>query len=178
MFSEIIAKFEGEYKANIFGKKNKVSLYIYEKTVGGVGASYDSKFAEKSFEVEYQYIKEIGESNIQGNRCLFIKYVDTNSLLKDTEYTIYFPNIENFDATIAFLSDMYKKDAEKRRMIVQEEQAQKEKQLLEEQKRKEECQQYYDNCYKFHISDDGNPYFTLQNGDLQFAGIYIDKKRI
>lgn len=180
MFSKIIAKFEGEYKANIFGKKNKVYLYIYEKNVSGIGASYydgDDKFTEKDFEVQFQNIKEIGERYIQENRCLYIDYVDTDSLFKDIVYTIYFPNLEDFDAAITFLSDTQKQDVENRRRKIEEEQEHKEKQVIEEQNRKEEYQQFYDNCYKFHIADAGNPYFKLQNGDLQFAGIYIDKKK-
>lgn len=177
MFSKIIAKFEGEYKANFLGKKNKVYLYIQEETVNGLGASYyDGKFTEREFEIEFQYIKGIEEKYIEENRCLLINYSDANSLFKDIVYTIYFPNIENFDDAMKSLSDMYIRDEESRRIKFQEEQDRKEEQLLEKQKRTEECQRYFNDCYKFHITN-GNPYFKLRNDDLQFACIYIDEQK-
>lgn len=177
MFSKIIAKFEGEYKANFLGKKNKVYLYIQEETVNGLGSSYyDGKFTEREFEIEFQYIKGIEEKYIEENRCLLINYSDANSLFKDIVYTIYFPNIENFDDAMKSLSDMYIRDEESRRIKFQEEQDRKEEQLLEKQKRTEECQRYFNDCYKFHITN-GNPYFKLRNDDLQFACIYIDEQK-
>ena len=178
MLSRTIAKFVGEYKANILGKKNIVSLYIYENTISGTGVSYfEGKFIEKYFDIEYQNIKSIEETTIQGNLCLCINYSEKDTLFKNAIFSLYFPNVEGIGEAKRILQDLQKKDEEERIAKYKEEYARKEQKLLEQKKRKEECQQYFSDCYNFHIANESNPYFELQNNDLQFTCIYIDKQK-
>ena len=178
MLGRTVAKFSGEYKANRWGKKNIVSLYIYEKSISGTGASYfEEKFTEKYFDIEYPNIRSIEETNIQGNSCLCIHYAEKDTLFKDVILSVYFPNIESISEASKILQDLKKQDEEERIAQHNEEQARKEKQLLRQKQYEEECQKYFSDCYNFHIANENNPYFELQNDDLQFACIYIDKQR-
>ncbi len=45
MIQEIVGKYEGEYKANLLGKKSKIYLYIHEQLISGLGAyDYDEAY--------------------------------------------------------------------------------------------------------------------------------------
>ncbi len=112
MIQEIVGKYEGEYKANLLGKKSKIYLYIHEQLISGLGAyDYDGKFklTENYVEIEFQNMADIGERLIQGNRCLFITYRELDSLIKNAVNTIYFPNIKNMEQAITVLCEMQKK---------------------------------------------------------------------
>lgn len=178
MLGRIVAKFSGEYKANRWGKKNIVNLCIYEKSIGGTGASYfEEKFTEEYFDIEYPNIRGVEEISIQGSPCLCIRYVEKDTLFKDAILSIYFPNLENIPEAKKILQDLMKQDEEERIAQYNEEKARKERQLLKQRQHEEECQKYFRDCYDFHIANENNPYFELQNDDLKFVCIYIDKQR-
>lgn len=176
---EILANFYGEYKAGILGKKNSVSLYIYEKFIEGTAAVYSAeKMKEYKFDVKFENIKAVEEKNIDGSKCLAIDYINGKTVInEDRISTILFPNIQNFDEAMERILCLWEKNKQEQRMKLQEEQEQAKKQLLEQQQHEEECQTYFIDCYNFHIGNENNPYYELQSEKLQFAGIYIDKNK-
>lgn len=176
---EMLSRFYGEYKESIFGRKNKVSLFIYKNFIEGTAAEhFDGKFYEHDFNVKFEYVKDIRREYIEGKECLVIDYLDEKAIVnKDRITSIIFPNMSNLDEAMETLLSLREKNREEKRIKLQKEQERAEQELLRQQKYHEECQIFYKDCYKFHITADNNPYYELQSGDMQFAGIYIDKEK-
>ncbi|MBO5372239.1 MAG: SHOCT domain-containing protein [Lachnospiraceae bacterium] len=175
---EIIESFYGEYKIGLLGKKNRVSLYVYEKMIDGTGAEYFAgKLVEHSFEIKYEQIKKIEEKYIEGNRCLLIEYLDTNTVVKNKIVTVALPCLEKMEDAKKLLFELKEKSESEQKKKQDEERAAQEQQLLEQKRYEEECQLFFKDCYNFHIADNNNPYYELQSDTLQFAGIYIDKSK-
>lgn len=175
---DLISCFYGEYKTGLFGKKNQVSIYVYDKFIEGSGIDYFAgKLNEHKFEIEFQYVKAIEEKCIEGNKNLVIDYVDKESVCEDIVKSVMLPNLDKHSEAMGTLSELWERNKEQQRKKLQEEQARREAEILEIQKHNEECQEYYEACYHFHIVNNNNPYYELKNGELQFAGIYIDKEK-
>lgn len=171
---EIIESFYGEYKIGLLGKKNKVALYVYEKVIEGTGAEYfEGKFIEYNFEVNYEQIKQIEEKYIEGNRCLVIEYLDTNTVVKNKIITLTLPCLENLNKAQELLWEL----KEKMMLSKRESRMKKEQQLLEKKQYEESCHLFFKECYNFHIANANNPYYELQSDELQFVGIYIDPNK-
>ncbi|MBR4981157.1 MAG: SHOCT domain-containing protein [Lachnospiraceae bacterium] len=169
----LISSFSGEYKNSRFGKTNTITIFIYAKTIEGVGAKkgYDGKFYDFPFKVAYENIKSIGTTYINGYRCIELDY--TNPLYSNVE-TIYFPNVINSNETIDII-EKYKKDITE--SIKQKELELQEQRLLEEKSQREKYLEFYNNCLHFHINKENNPYYLIQNDDLFIACIYVDKDK-
>lgn len=176
---ERLAKFCGEYKTGVFGKKNIVSLSVYEKSIEGTGIEYyEGEINECDVDVKIEDIKAVEERYIKGNKCLVIDYINRKTIVNDGRIsTIAFPNLSDFDEAMKMILGLQEKLKEEQRKKHQEAQEREKQQLLEQQQYEEECQIYFTDCYNFHIANDNNPYYELQSDKLQFAGIYIDKNK-
>ena len=164
---EIIESFYGEYKIGLLGKKNRVSLYVYEKMIDGTGAEYFAgKLTEHSFEIKYEQIKEIEEKYIEGNRCLLIEYLDTNTIVKNKIVTVVLPCLEKMEEAQKLLLELREKSESEKKKKQEEERAAKEQQLLEQKRYEEECQLFFKDCYNFHIADNNNPAISLGTSTL------------
>lgn len=180
MEEKMIDAFYGEYKNGILGKKNKVTLYAYEKHIEGTAASYrDGKFYEYDYELEYAHIEKIGIKNIEGSKCIEIEYYDNDFSVVSSKnaVTIYFPNIANIDNALECIEKARKTVNDALEIKKQQEIKREEQKQLEMQQHKEECRQYFQKCYDFHITANSNPYYELQNDELFFACIYIDRQK-
>lgn len=179
---KLIDVFNGEYKNGILGKKNKVTLYVYEKHIEGKGAGYwDGKFHEYDCKSGYEYIKTVGEKDINGSECIAIEYManQENGLFvtASNTITVYFPNLENRETVVGCIERIRKDVNEALKIKKQQEWERKARRQIEEQQYKEECSQFFSKCYDFHIAANGNPYYELQNDDLFLACIYIDRQK-
>lgn len=177
---KMIDAFYGEYKNGILGKKNKVTLYAYEKHIEGMAAGYrDGKFYEYDYELAYEHIKTIEVKSIEGNKCLEIEFRDNGFSVVSTknDITIYFPNIANIENAIECIEKARKTVNDALEIKKQQKVKREEQKKLEVQQHKEECREYFQKCYDFHITAKGNPYYELQNDELFFACIYIDKQK-
>lgn len=169
--SEIIASFYGEYKTGLFGKKNKVALYIYEKNIEGVGVKFfEEKLIPHTFEVKIEKIRQISEKNIDGNKCLLIEYIDTDAIVNNI-ITVIFPCLENLDNAKSLIYEL--KEKKEKKLI--ERQESERQQIAERKKTDIENQKFFMDCYNFHIANENNPYYELQNDKVKFSGIYIDR---
>ncbi len=179
---KIVDAFYGEYRNGILGKKNKVILYAYEKHIEGKAARYwDGKFFEYDCELAYEHIKTIGVKYIEGSKCIEIEYMINQdnrvSVVSANTITVYFPNITNIEEAVECIEKIRKivrdnLEAKKHRELEMKKQKQ-----FEEQQHKEECEQYFQKCFDFHITNNNNPYYELQYDELFFACIYIDKQK-
>ena len=179
---KMVDAFYGEYKNGILGKKNKVVLYAYEKHIEGKAVRYyEGKFHEYDFEIAYEHIKTVEVKYIEGNKCIEIEYVvnrdNSFSIVSTNAVTVYFPNITNTEEAIKCIEKVRKNINDALEIKKQQELERKEQKRLEEQQHKEECIQYFKKCYDFHITANGNPYYELQNDELFFSCIYIDKQK-
>lgn len=175
---KVIESFYGEYKIGLFGKKNKVALYVYPKTIEGTGAAYfEETLSELDFVINLDQIKEILEKNLAGNRCLVINYLDKDTVVKNKIITVVFPCLDKLDEAKKLLLELYEKNKEEKEKKQFEELELKERQVLEQQQYERECQTFFNDCYNFHIKNENHPYFELQSEKLQFAAIYIDKAK-
>lgn len=179
---KMVDAFYGEYKNGILGKKNKVVLYAYEKHIEGKAVRYyEGKFHEYDFEIAYEHIKTVEVKYIEGNKCIEIEYVvnrdNSFSIVSTNVVTVYFPNITNTEEAIKCIEKVRENIIDALEIKKQQELERKEQKRLEEQQHKEECIQYFEKCYDFHITANGNPYYELQNDELFFACIYIDKQK-
>jgi len=175
---KIVDAFYGEYKSGLLGKKNKVTLFVYEKHIEGKAARYyDRKFHECTCEFVYEHIKSIEIKFIEGDKCIVIEYVNTSCVVSANTITVYFPNVVNAEEAVEYIEKVRKNTNDAIEIRKKQELERKEKKLLEEQRYQEECKQYFKKCYDFHITANANPYYELQNDELFFACIYIDKKK-
>lgn len=172
----------GEYRKSIF-EKIKLSLHVYSGHIEGVGIIEEySKYLEHNFNVEMQYIEDIRETEINGNRCLEIRYLSksllTNTMIEGEKVTVLFFNMNNLQEAISAIKDFKMKDdkvQQRKQEEIDREQERKERLENEKKQHAEECLQYYQKCMDFHMMKDNNPYYELQNDYLQFIGIYVDK---
>lgn len=95
---EMIAKFYGEYKLGIFGKKSKVALYVYEKNIEGIGLeSYEGQLIEQDFRINIEQIKKIDEKYEEKNRALIIEYHNVVTVVQNKTKTLVFPCLDGID---------------------------------------------------------------------------------
>lgn len=164
---ELLNKYIGEYRTGFLGKKAKTIIYIHEKHIDGIGATYQDKyFDEYSFDIQYRDIKSVYSTYINGIHCIEVIF----AINENSSATFYLPNLDMSEMVIEQIRKIIED-------TVQEKELEKRKALETEQRFREECQSFYTSCYKFHILKDNNPYFELYNQELVFAGVYVDRNR-
>lgn len=179
---KLIEVFNGSYKNGILGKKNGVTLYVYEKHMEGKAAAYwEGKFCECDCETRYECIKTIEEKYVNGSECVVMEYMAKQGkglfVTDSNTTTVYFPNLENRESVVGCIERIRKAANEALQIERQREWERKARREIEERQYKEECSRYFQKCYDFHIAANGNPYYELQKDELFFACIYIDKDK-
>lgn len=119
--------------------------------------------------VRHEQIKKIEEKYIEGNRCLLIEYLDTNTVVKNKIVTVALPCLEKIEEASKLLLELREKNESEQKKKQEDERAVKEQQLLEQKQHEQECQLFFKECYDFHIANNNNPYYELQSDKFQLC---------
>ncbi len=173
--------FYGEYKKSILGKKHSMKLFIYPSYLEGVGFLwYGDELSNEatSFKITFDEVNELSIINVKGDKGIIIKYQPKKSIVSTLENSnVIIMGIDKYCEAIDFVEDIRQKHLEK--ILVQDEnrKQQEQERVLRIAEEEESARQFFQDCYKFHITINNNPYFELFKENLQVALIYIDKDR-
>ena len=175
-----IEYYYGEFKKGIFGKKHSMKLFVYPSYLSGIGfVWYDGELSDDAFtfDIDIAEIAEISIINVKGDNGLKISYKSKKSIISNDYSNTVIMGISKMTEANDLLVNIRQKYLEELR---KEEDTRKRLELETELRKAEELKsanQFYSDCYKFHISDNDNPFFELFKENLQIALIYIDKSR-
>lgn len=171
----------GEYKKGILGKKHSMKLFIYPSYIEGIGFLwYGGELCDgvSSFKITYDEISEISIINIKGDKGISIKYQSQKSIVSTLENSnIIIMGINKDNEAIDLVKKVQQDYIDKLRIQDENRKKQEQERALQIAEEEERARQFFQDCYKFHITNNNNPYFELFKENLQVALIYIDKNR-
>lgn len=172
--------FYGEYKKSILGKKHSIKLFIYPNYLEGIGFLWcDGELSNEttSFKIAFDEVTEISVINVKGEKGIIIKYQPKKSIVSTLENSNVVICIDKYCEALDILEDIRQKYIEKIRLQDENRKQQEQECALRIAEKEESARQFFQDCYKFHVVNDNNPYFELFKENLQVALIYIDKDR-
>lgn len=172
--------FYGEYKKSILGKKHSIKLFIYPSYLEGNGfLLYDGELSNEttSFKIEFDEVTEISVINVKDKKGIIIKYQPKKSIVSTLENSNVVISIDQYCEALDIMEDTRQKYLEKIRLQDENRKQQEKERAIRIAEEGESARQFFQDCYKFHIVNNNNPYFELFKEYLQVALIYIDKDK-
>lgn len=164
-------------RGGILGKKYDVSLLIYEKKI--IGEAFDlfeSSLHHSHFDLPYERINKVDIIAVEGKESVIVEYksdslIHSNFLKKVVLWGISEP------AKWATIIE----DARQKRMNQLDEQKEKERKEREKREnemlqREKQAEQYYQNCYSFHIQPE-TPVYTFSTGKNEIVALYVGQNK-
>lgn len=173
--------FYGEYKKNIFGKKHSMKLFLYSSYLEGNGFLwYNGEMSEEatSFNIIFDKINDISITNVKGDKGIIIKYKPQESIVSSSENkNIIIMGIDKCNEVMELVKSIRQKYLEKLKTEDEKRKLQEQERAFKIAEEEENARQFFQECYKFHITNNNNPNFELFRENLQLALIYIDKDK-
>lgn len=173
-----IDNYYGEYKNGIFGKKYYISLCIYPSYLEGAGFElYENELSKDiyRFEVSYNDISNVYVGEIHKQQALFIEYNNRSAIVnkKNSVVLLGMSDIEKWNKLIEETKKKYFEEKNKKRQLELKFQEEQNRLAIEAE---EKAQQFYKDCYLFHIKNT-TPIYQLFSDKNKVALIYIDDNK-
>lgn len=158
-----------------------MKLFIYTDHLEGNGFLwYNGELSSEAtpFNIAFDEIKDISYLDVKGDKGIIVKYKPQKSIVSSSESkSVVIMGIDKYNEVIDLMENNRQKYFENVRIVNERRKLQEQKRVLQIAEDEEQAKHFFQDCYKFHITDHNNPYFEIFKENFQLALIYIDKDR-
>ena len=164
-------------RGGILGKKYNISLLIYENKIRGEAFDlFETDLRYIQYDLPYERIYGVNVEIVDGKECVVVEYKSESLVYSTTNKKLVFWGISDpvkwanliartREKRMEYLHEKSEKEREDRQR--------KENEMIQYEKNAE---QYYMNCYTFHIQDE-TPVYTFSAEKNVIVALYVSKDK-